>query len=216
MKKILFLSLFVFTQSFAQMKADHLNEGILLLSEKIIRINYQTNDHTEHKSQLDSLFLFALEIYDNDISEALLALSFACLPYDEIPLRIPVINQKLPVPLPSVNKKMFNIRYKKLPGKVLIDSPNHKLGDKDKLSHFFGNAFLSYNSNFINIARFFGSIVELFENAFYIEGAVDPKDVIVNRLGEHFGNQLQKNEKILPSKVLDLYYIIYANKIHLF
>ena len=46
--------------------------------------------------------------------------------------------------------------------------------------------------------------VEIFEGAFKIDGAVDHRDLYINKFGELFGIALKENPKILPSRILSL------------
>ncbi len=153
----------------------------------------------------DTLYLRSVKFYRNDYSEALLALTFACLPYNEMHIRIPLIGTPVTVHLPSVANPLFAAKNKNLPSKLFYDSPGNSFGDKDKLSHFFGNAFIEYNFPLFNLSNFMGIFVEKFEETFYVEGAMDKRDLYVNRLGAKFGKTLRDSVNLLPSRFLKKY-----------
>ena len=59
---------------------------------------------------------------------------------------------QLDIPLPSVTDSIFALKRKNLPKNLFYDTPNTEMGDKDKLPHFFGTAFLSYEISIFNIS----------------------------------------------------------------
>ena len=144
-----------------------------------------------------------------DHSEALLLLTFVTLPFNEFPFELPLINVQFGIPLPSASDSVFNIKTANLPKQFFFDSPKTNFGDKDKIAHFFGNAFLSNNVGFFNLSKFLGILVELIEDAFSAGGFIDFRDVTINHLGELFGTLLNDNENILPSDVLKIYSILF-------
>ncbi len=170
-------------------------DGVIHLST-IIANDSLFNKIDTDLDKVDALYKIAVKYYDGDISEALLALTFATLPFNKMSAKIPFINVRVPLHLPSVNENLFNKKKNNLPGKVLFNSTKKHGLDKDKVAHFFGNAFLSYNISFLNISKFFGFIVEMFESAFQVSNGVDIRDMQVNYLGEYFGNSLQKNSEL--------------------
>lgn len=159
---------------------------------------------------VDTLYLRALKYEDNDYSEALLAMAFATLPFNRMPLHVPVFGWRVDLRLPSVDDSLFNKKKANLPSKVYFDSPKTKFGDKDKVAHFFGNAFLSYNISFFNLSKFMGIFVELFESSFEVGGGLDNRDLITNHLGELFGKGLNKNNKLLPSDSFRIYSLLFS------
>ncbi|MBZ0183738.1 MAG: hypothetical protein K8F60_14860 [Melioribacteraceae bacterium] len=183
------------------MDNDKLANGFTDISLFIIK-----NDFVEMNDLIviDTIYSFALSYFNNDHSEALLALTFACLPFSKMPLRFPIFNIPIDLQLPTIQPDLFQKKVDKLPSHFLIDSPKSKFGDKDKISHFFGNAFIKYNFAFFNFASFMGAFVEIFEGAFKIDGAVDHRDLYINKFGELFGIALKENPKILPSRILSL------------
>lgn len=154
---------------------------------------------------VDTLYLRSYKYYKNDCSEALLALTFASLPYKEMNLKLPLIPVTLTIPLPAVKEPLFDLKTRNLPSQLFYDSPGNSFGDKDKLPHFFGTAFIEYNFPIFNISKFLGMFVEKFEETFYVQGAMDKRDLYVNRLGAKFGKGLRKNSNLLPSEFLKKY-----------
>jgi len=156
---------------------------------------------------VDTLYLRALKINYGNISETLLSLTFATLPFRKMPLRIPYLGITFDAKLPSGDPNLLKEKISNLPGKVFIDSPKTKFGDKDKVAHFFGNAYFAYSVSVFNISKFLSLFVELFEDTFKIQGAIDNRDLIANNLGYHFGHELKENSNLLPS----VYFSIYNN-----
>ena len=126
-----------------------------------------------------------------------------------MPVTIPLLNIRIPLRLPSVNERLFKIKKRNLPGIVYFDSRLKGGQDKDKVAHFFGNAFLAYNLPFINASKVLGIFVELFESSFKVSGGVDFRDLQTNGLGEAFGTSLRKNNKLLPSQFFKIYSLFY-------
>ncbi|MFC2134258.1 hypothetical protein ACFLTH_06530 [Bacteroidota bacterium] len=172
----------------------------------------------EENSQLeliDTLYLKAIDYYADDISEALLALTFSTFTFQKMSVSLPILGLTLKAPLPTMPDSLFNKRLENLPSHFLIDSPNSDNSDKDKLPHFFGSAFLSYNLRFFNFSKFMGILVELFEETFKVQGEVDSRDLIINSFGDLFGTVLNNKNDVLPSQVLELHSILYhKHKFH--
>lgn len=155
-------------------------------------------------STVDSIYSEALKLNDNDRSETLLSLTFATVPYNEVPVQIPIIKSILNFPLISASDSIFKLKNVNLPRYIFFDSPNNNYGDKDKLAHFFGSAFLSYSSDFFDLGNAIGYFVEVFEESFKVQSSVDERDLITNKLGNMFGTMLNKNKNILPSQIIIL------------
>jgi len=169
----------------------------LICSEEFIQIRKANSD----LDAIDSLFSKTKAFYNDDISEALLALTLGTLPYSEMPLVIPLFNSNMNVPLPTKRNNM-DLKIKNLPSHFMIDSPKNHFGDKDKLAHFFGNAYLEYSIPIFNVSDFMSIFVEKFEESFKVEGALDKRDLQVNKLGKEFGRLLLNDTSTLPSVVL--------------
>jgi hypothetical protein len=212
MLKFIVLSIYIIT-SYSQSQPTF-SEGLLSISKYIAESDPgDITGYEESLTTIDSIYTFAVNTFNNDHSEALLCLTFATLPYSAIPIKTPFFRIGISIYLPSPGKDLFKKRFDRLPGIVFIDSPLNAFGDKDKLSHFFGNAFLSYSTSFFNISKFMGMFVELFENTFKIDGQVDERDLKTNFLGEIFGAALSKKGDLLPSQILKLYSFFYHSSL---
>jgi len=155
-------------------------------------------------STVDSIYSEALMLNESDHSEALLSLTFATVPYNEVPIQIPIFKSILNFPLIAASDSIFKLKNENLPLYIFFDSPMNDYGDKDKLAHFFGSAFLSYSSNFFDLGNAIGYFVEVFEESFKVQSSIDERDLITNKLGNLFGTLLKKNKNILPSQIIIL------------
>ena len=160
-------------------------------------------------SLVDTLFIRALEKQDHDISEALLSLTFATVPYKKVPIQVPIIKTIIEYPLTSADDSVFLLKNKNLPKNFYFDTPAGNFGDKDKLAHFFGSAFLAYNSSLFDLGDLIGYFVEVFEEEFKVQSVIDNRDMLTNKLGYIYGTYLKKHTDILPSNALLLRTLIY-------
>jgi hypothetical protein len=151
---------------------------------------------------VDSIYIRAAEFANKDYSEALLALTFATIPYKEVPIESPIFKRLMYFPLTSTDDSTFTLKNMNLPKELYYDSPKTDYGDKDKLAHFFGNAFLSYSITIFDLANGFGYFVESFEEDFKVQSRVDYRDLEVNNNGALFGVLLLDNKSLLPSDIL--------------
>ena len=159
--------------------------------------------------QIDILYKEALKESKGDIDNALFTLTFTVIPYDQIPVVTPVFKIPINVPLPHSVDSIFNLKNKNLPNNLFFDTPKNSFGDKDKLAHFFGSAYLSYGSSWFDITQIIGIFVEDFEEKFYIQSSADPRDIRADNLGNMFGKVLKKNKEVLPSQVLAVYHLTF-------
>ena len=179
-----------------------LSKGVNYLSEFIASDYFLNLKKTNNDLELtDTLFLRAVKFKDYNYSEALLALTFATVPYKEVPIRFPLIGI-LDYPLVSANDSVFLKKNKNLPKELFYDTPGGNFGDKDKLAHFFGSAFISYSSNIFDLGDLIGYLVEVFEQSFKVQSSIDTRDLRTNKLGNIFGDILKKNKNVLPSQVM--------------
>jgi hypothetical protein len=151
---------------------------------------------------VDSIYLRAIAFTQKDYSEALLALTFATIPYKKVPILIPIIKEVIYYPLIAADDSTFNLKNKNLPRYLFYDSPKTNHGDVDKLAHFFGNSFIGYSENIFDLSSLIGYFVESFEESFKVQSKVDYRDLDVNWYGDQFGKLLQENEKLLPSQIM--------------
>lgn len=154
---------------------------------------------------IDSIYIRVKKFHNNNISESLLTLTFATLPFDKMPLEIPFTGIVLEAKLPSGDSDYLKSKIANLPKKLFEDSPNSNFGDKDKTAHFFGNAYFAHTVTFFNLSKFLSIFVELFEDAFKVEGSIDNRDFIANHLGYLFGTELLETPDYLPSMALKKY-----------
>jgi hypothetical protein len=186
--------------------------GIFYITNYMISDEYKLYSHGHTDLELvDHLYQKALTFFDNDASETFFCLTFALIPYNKILMRFPVLNFVMTIPLPSPSQNVFDQKLKVTPKKLFFDSPANDFGDKDKLAHFFANAFLHYNVNFFNLSEFLGIFVEFFEQAFFLQGGYDYRDLIANHIGEFFAGMVQKNPNAKPSEALLVYQLLYLN-----
>ncbi len=205
---IFFLTFFVASALYSMGDLEGLinKTSSYIVSEEFLRIKENSGD----LAALDSLYFRTIDLCDNDVSESLLVLTLATLPYSRLPVRTGIPGISLDIPLPAPEDKTFQIRKNNLPGNIFSDSPQNDFADKDKLPHFFGNAWITYNVSFFNISKFIGIFLELFEYNFLVTGALDPRDLVTNRLGELFGKVLLSKPMTPPSGILELYSFYYT------
>ena len=206
-----FLIFIIFTFA-AKAQQSKLSKGVNFISSFIASDYFENLKSTNNDLALtDSIFIRALNFYESDIDEALLALTFACVPYKKIPVVIPLINLTLYYPLTSADDSTFKKKNQNLPRYFFYDTPNNNYGDKDKLAHFFGSAYISYASNIFDLGDLIGYFVENFEENFKVQSSIDERDLKTNKLGNIFGQILKKNKSVLPSQVLIIPTIINFN-----
>jgi len=197
--------LFILFQAFIFPQHSKLFIKVDSISKYIISDRFQDlkNSHSDIEL-IDSMYLFALRLNQYDIRETLLSLTFATLPFNNVPITTPFIGIKINYPLLSPKQNIFSQKVKKMPKTFFFDSPQTEFGDKDKLAHYFGNAFLAYSLNFLELTSIIGYFVEVFEETFRVS-KIDARDIRANHLGEIFGKQLLKDSKALPSKLFIMY-----------
>lgn len=204
---LVLLSLLLTTKVFPQREVSFYG-GLFYLSNYIASDDFsKLKQTTSDLDQVDTIYAKAINFFEGNVSEALLCLTFTCLPFNKIDFKTPL--GILKVPLPSPPKLLFQKRLAKLPKNLFLDSPKTEFGDKDKLSHFFGNAFLHYNISVFNFSKFMGIFVEKTEENFFANGELDRRDIITNHLGEFFAEMLKLNPGAKPSKALLAYQLLY-------
>ncbi|KAB2909753.1 MAG: hypothetical protein LC102_13030 [Ignavibacteriales bacterium] len=201
-----FVLMLIFAAGSASPQMSSLGEKVVALSKYIGDLQAPDPKETERElSSVDSIFIRALSLSNGDISEALAACIWACLPVRNTVMVTPFTGIKLVFPFISADDETFLGKNKKLPRYLFFDSPDSKSGDIDKLSHFFGAAYLEYNKIIPGSTNFIGWFVEVFEESFKVDSKISRRDLIANSLGIMFGDGLRKNENLLPSKFLKLY-----------
>jgi hypothetical protein len=203
---IRFLFIVTFVQPYVFPQQSELSKGVNYISEFIASDYFKNLDKSNSDLALtDTIYLRAVHYKDHDYSEALLALTFAVIPYKSVPVKIPLIGIKLNFPLTSDCDSIFVLKNRNIPKEFYDDTPAGNYGDKDKLAHFFGSAYISYTSRIFDLGNLIGYFVESFEDKFKVQSAVDPRDMRTNTLGQLFGRILKINKEILPSDVFIIY-----------
>ena len=154
---------------------------------------------------IDAIYLKSLKIADYNIARALFLSFMAVLEHRKIEIKIPIVSS-LKVPLTFEKDSIFSARIKHLPTQVYSDSPAIPEGDRDKLQHFFGSAYLSYSSEAPEFTRTLGNLIEWGEPVFIVGGTDDPRDKRANKQGERFGRDLLVVTTLLPSDYLTFQY----------
>ena len=203
MKKYVFILAILLSSDFAFPQRSQLSTEVQNISEFIASDSFLSLKECEGELQsIDSLYTKALNLTGKDIQEALLALTFAVVPYKNVPIQFLL---RFHYPLLSADDSIFKMKNKNLPRYFLSDSPKNEFGDKDKLAHFFGNAFVAYTSQIFDLTTTIGYFVEVFEENFTPENQIDLRDLKVNKLGEAFGKSLKKDQTLLPSIFIKKY-----------
>lgn len=203
MNKIVFLLAISLSINSSFSQRSQLSTEVQNISEFIASDSFLSIKEQDGELQsIDSLYLNALSLTGNNIQEALLALTFAVVPYKNVPIRFLF---KINYPLLSADDSTFKKKNKNLPKFFLADSPKSEFADRDKLAHFFGNAFVAYTSQIFDLTGAIGYFVEVFEENFTPENQIDLRDLKVNKLGEAFGKSLKKDQTLLPSIFIKKY-----------
>jgi len=189
--------------NFSFPQQSSLSKSVNYLSQFIASVDFKNLKQNNNDLALtDTIYLRALQFSNQDYNEALLALTFATVPYKEVPLQFPLFNFILKYPLISAEDSVFQLKNKNLPKYFFFDSPQNDYGDKDKLAHFFGSAFTSYNSHIFDLGNLIGYFVEVFEEDFKVQSSIDERDLMVDNLGYIFGKILLNDKNILPSRII--------------
>ena len=147
---------------------------------------------------VDAIFVRSMQLTDNNTGIALLISAAATFDHDVVGVKNPVFS--IYFPLTSESDDDFRLRRSRLPAHFYDDSPRGAAGDRDKLQHFFGSAFLSYALGSTDAAGRFGDFVERGEDAFIIGGERDERDYRANRQGQLFASALEEDNHRYPSE----------------
>lgn len=209
MNRILIFLILIFINS-SKAQQSNLSKAVNQVSQFIASADFnQLRNKFGDIAATDSIYTEALRFNNYCYSETLLALMFATVPYREVPIQIPLINIIVKYPLISAEIETFLRKNDNLPRYLFIDSPDNVYGDKDKLAHFFGSAFLSFESRFFDLGELIGYFVEAFEESFKVQSAIDFRDLDVNEYGRLFGRLLKTDKSLLPSQIFYLRSIRY-------
>jgi hypothetical protein len=144
---------------------------------------------------VDAIYVRAMQLTNNNTAISLLLSTFATFDHETVGLNVPFFS--LAFPLTDESQAEFTKRINNLPRIIYDDSPES--GDRDKLQHFFGSAFLAYISESRDAADRFGVFVEKGERLIIIGGVYDDRDLRADWQGQNFGSALLKNNRRRPS-----------------
>ena len=165
-------------------------------SDEFARLRWVYGD----ERAVDAIFVRAMQLTDNNTGISLLFSAVATMDHETVGINVPMI--EIVFPLTSESQEDFLLRRERLPTNFYADTPPGKGGDRDKLQHFFGSAFLSFVFESPRTAERFGDFVERGEDAFIIGGVMDDRDFRANRNGQRFGAALLDNNRLFPSEFL--------------
>lgn len=155
--------------------------------------------HRRHDlDMVDSIYLRSLDICEGNVRDALVICAVATLPYHTFPAIIPLTGIVIWIPVSTESRETYERRLAALPGQLYPDSPRN--GDRDKLPHFFGSAWLYVVIRHAPSVSLIGRIVEVFESVFKLEGSQDERDIDANAGGILFGKMLLERDHALPSE----------------
>ncbi len=170
--------------------------------KEFIRSDEFQNVRSEFGDQkaIDAIYIRSMQLTKNNTGIALFLSMLSC--FDHRYLRIDIPFFLLAIPLSDESEEEFTARLKNLPTKLFADTPNIKMGDRDKLQHFFGSAFITYIFESPDFADRLGFAIEQGEQSFIVGGTNDSRDVRTNRLGQQFALALMNNPFTYPSRFL--------------
>ncbi len=148
----------------------------------------------------DAIYVRAMNLTNDNTAVALFLSMIACFDHRFLGFRIPVF--LLVFPLTDESSDEFEQRVRNLPARLYADTPPDSAGDRDKLQHFFGSAFLTYISESRGSADRVGEFIEEGEEAIVVGGVNDVRDMRANRQGQRFGMALFGNNRQYPSRFL--------------
>jgi len=147
---------------------------------------------------VDAIFIRAMQMTNNNTAFSLLLSTITSFDHRVVGIKVPVF--KLFFPLSNESLEDFQSRVNNLPSRLYSDSPNDIKGDRDKLQHFFGSAFLTFVFESRGSAQRIGEFIERGEDAFIVDGVLDDRDRRANFQGQEFGLALLENNRRVPSE----------------
>jgi hypothetical protein len=151
------------------------------------------------RRSVDFLFRRSLKVAWDNTAEGLLLMFVATMDHRAFGLKAPLIGNAVWVPLTSEFESDFRARVTALPRGLYPDTPPGISGDRDKLQHFFGSAFLTYVTESDAAAARVGNFIEWGEDLFIVGGVNDPRDARANAEGRRFAFALMSDPDALPS-----------------
>jgi hypothetical protein len=149
------------------------------------------------RKAVDAIYVRAMQMTNNNTALALLISTIACFDHRYVGLNVPILSFYFP--LSNESEEEFERRLSHLPVKLYEDGPRTESGDRDKLQHFFGSAFLTVVFESRNASMRFGEFVEQGEEAIIVGGINDDRDLRSDRQGQDFGVALLENNLCFPS-----------------
>lgn len=149
---------------------------------------------------VDAVYIRAMQLTDNNTAVSLLLSALATFDHRTVGLKVPIF--RLFFPLSDESEEEFSRRVNNLPTALYADTPPGKSGDRDKLQHFFGSAFLAFVFESRDAAERIGEFVEEGEEAFIIGGVNDERDLRADRQGQDFGLALLADNRRFPSRFI--------------
>jgi hypothetical protein len=169
-------------------------------TEQFARVRWEHGDVLA----VDALFEEAVRLCWGNRGEALYVATMATMDHRRVGVRLPALGPLLWFPLTSEFEDDYRARLDRLPVVLYPDSPPGPTGDRDKLQHFFGSAFLTFLSGSNETSEEAGRFVEWGEEAFIVDGASDDRDLRAGRHGQDFGLRLRSDPFARPSESLRL------------
>ncbi len=197
---------------------DSINELVSFFSPfifpKVIQDGYQLKDYICSEefasvraqrgdlNAVDAIFAEAMRLSWNNAYEALLISLAATMDHSKFGVKLPVVGPLLWFPLTSEFEEDFHARVSALPRMLYVDSPDTAAGDRDKLQHFFGSAFLTYTFESRDAAQRIGEFIEWGEDKVIVDGVLDERDFRANTHGQEFGLALLSDKRVKPSSCI--------------
>ncbi len=151
---------------------------------------------------VDAIFNRALHLCWNNTGEALIICLLSTMDHRSFGVELPLVGDLIWLPLTSEFPDVFQRRISALPGKLYPDTPPGIAGDRDKLQHFFGSAYLALLAESPESAERTGEFVEWGEEQFIVGGVNDWRDLRADRQGGQFGFGLLSDRDLRPSSFL--------------
>lgn len=151
---------------------------------------------------VDLAFRRAMSLCWNNRGVTLLVMFLATIDHRNVGIQLPLLGPLLWLPLSGEFPEEFERRLRALPAHLFPDSPEGEAGDRDKLQHFFGSAFLAYLFGDAEPAERIGDFVEWGEDAFIVGGVNDVRDREANTCGRQFAMRLLEDHEAVPSDAM--------------
>lgn len=148
------------------------------------------------RKSVDAIYIHAMQLTNNNTAVALFLSAIATFDHRTVGFKIPFLS--LFFPLSNESDEEFDRRLRHLPVRLYDDTPPE--GDRDKLQHFFGSAFLTVFFESAHPAVRIGDFIEVGEDAVIVGGVDDIRDRRTNRLGSRFGRAVLDDNHRLPSE----------------